>query len=81
MSRDDELVRAALGAVKRAGAGEGEPDTLGARRRVLFPDFEEAWILAEKGGLIAVDKPAGVPSQAADPSWPDDVVTRLGEYQ
>ena len=36
MSRDDELVRAALGAVKRAGAGEGEPDTLGARRRVLF---------------------------------------------
>ncbi|HJL01032.1 MAG TPA: pseudouridine synthase [Polyangiaceae bacterium LLY-WYZ-15_(1-7)] len=80
MSRDDELVRAALGAVKRAGAGEGEPDTLGARRRVLFPDFEEAWILAEKGGLIAVDKPAGVPSQAADPSWPDDVVTRLGRF-
>jgi 23S rRNA (cytosine1962-C5)-methyltransferase len=39
--------------------------------------FDEAWILYEDDDLIAVDKPAGMPSQAADASRPDDLVTRL----
>jgi len=43
----------------------------------LWPDFDDGWILYEDDALIAVDKPAGMPSQAVDPARPDDVVTRL----
>ena len=43
----------------------------------IWPDFDDAWILHEDEALIAVDKPAGIPSQAADPDHPDDLVTRL----
>jgi 23S rRNA (cytosine1962-C5)-methyltransferase len=46
----------------------------------LWPDFDDAWILYEDESLIAVDKPAGIPSQAADPAHPDDLVTRLRGY-
>jgi 23S rRNA (cytosine1962-C5)-methyltransferase len=46
-------------------------------RRVVWPDFRDAWIVHDDGDLVVVDKPAGVPSQAADPARPDDVVTRL----
>src|SRR5581483_9379916 len=49
-------------------------------RASLWPDFRDAWILHEDADLIAIDKPAGVPSQAADPERPDDVVTRLARY-
>jgi 23S rRNA (cytosine1962-C5)-methyltransferase len=43
----------------------------------IWPDFEDDWILYEDEALVAVDKPAGIPSQAADPDQPDDLVTRL----
>lgn len=49
-------------------------------RATLWPDFRDAWILHEDADLVAIDKPAGVPSQAADPERPDDVVTRLARY-
>src|SRR5579862_414163 len=49
-------------------------------RVTLWPDFRDAWILHEDSDLIAIDKPPGVPSQAADPERPDDVVTRLSRY-
>jgi 23S rRNA (cytosine1962-C5)-methyltransferase len=43
----------------------------------LWPDFDRARILFEDADLIAVDKPEGVSSQAADPDHPDDLVFRL----
>lgn len=46
-------------------------------RRAIWPDFRDAWIVHADDAIIVVDKPAGVPSQAADPERPDDVVTRL----
>jgi 23S rRNA (cytosine1962-C5)-methyltransferase len=51
----------------------------GWRERV-WADFREACILHEDDALLAIDKPAGVPSQAADPTRPDDVVTRLRRF-
>jgi 23S rRNA (cytosine1962-C5)-methyltransferase len=49
-------------------------------RLSVWPDFRDAWILHEDQDIIVVDKPAGVPSQAADPDRPDDVVTRLERH-
>jgi 23S rRNA (cytosine1962-C5)-methyltransferase len=49
-------------------------------RTRLWPDFRDAWILHEDADLIAIQKPEGVPSQAADPDRPDDVVTRLSRF-
>ncbi len=46
-------------------------------RLQVWPDFDERWILYEDDDLIAVDKPAFMPSQAADDARPDDLVTRL----
>jgi 23S rRNA (cytosine1962-C5)-methyltransferase len=46
-------------------------------RRTVWPNFRDAWIVHDDGDIVVVDKPAGVPSQAADPARPDDVVTRL----
>ena len=46
-------------------------------RRAIWPDFRDAWIVHADDAIVVVDKPAGVPSQAADPERPDDVVTRL----
>jgi 23S rRNA (cytosine1962-C5)-methyltransferase len=46
-------------------------------RARVWPDFRDAWILYQDADLIAIDKPAGVSSQAADPEYPDDIVTRL----
>ncbi len=42
-----------------------------------FPAFDEARIVFREDGLIVVDKPAGVPSQSADPDVPDDLPARL----
>ncbi len=42
-----------------------------------FPAFDEARIVHRGDGLLVVDKPAGVPSQAADPEVPDDLPSRL----
>lgn len=46
-------------------------------RSRVWPDFRADDILYEDEDLLAVHKPAGVSSQAADLSRPDDVVTRL----
>lgn len=46
----------------------------------VWPDFRDAWILFEDADVIAVDKPVGVSSQAADPVNPDDIVTRLKRF-
>jgi 23S rRNA (cytosine1962-C5)-methyltransferase len=46
----------------------------------VWPAFRDAWVIHDDGVLLAVDKPAWVPSQAADPGRPDDIVTRLRSY-
>jgi 23S rRNA (cytosine1962-C5)-methyltransferase len=47
---------------------------------VLWAPFRQEWILFEDEALIAVDKPAGIPSQAPVPDQPDDVVSRLAAF-
>lgn len=49
-------------------------------RRRVWPDFRAEHILYEDDDVIAVHKPAGVSSQAADPERPDDVVYRLRAF-
>jgi 23S rRNA (cytosine1962-C5)-methyltransferase len=49
-------------------------------RARVWPTFREAWIVYDDGDLLAVDKPIGVSSQAADPQRPDDIVSRLKTY-
>lgn len=46
-------------------------------RTRLWPDFREDAVLLQDDDVIVVAKPAGVPSQAASPERPDDLVTRL----
>jgi 23S rRNA (cytosine1962-C5)-methyltransferase len=46
-------------------------------RSRVWPDFDDAWIVHEDDDLLVVDKPDGIPSQAADPARPDDLLTRL----
>ncbi|MGO9835593.1 MAG: class I SAM-dependent methyltransferase [Polyangiaceae bacterium] len=46
----------------------------------IWPDFDGAWIVHEDEDIIVVDKPVAVPSQAADPDRPDDIVTRLRRH-
>ncbi len=46
----------------------------------VWPDIDEACILHEDDAVIVVDKPAGVPTQAADPERPDDLVMRLKAF-
>lgn len=45
-----------------------------------FQDWDPAWIVFEDDVVIVVDKPPGVPSQAADPAQPDDVPARLRRH-
>src|SRR5271166_3244537 len=49
-------------------------------RSHVWPDLREPWILYEDADVIAIDKPVGVSSQAADRESPDDLVTRLKRY-
>ncbi len=49
-------------------------------RARIWPDFRQNHILFEDGDLLAVHKPVGVPSQAANPDRPDDLVTRLRAF-
>jgi len=42
-----------------------------------FPSFDERRVIHRGDGLLVVDKPAGVPSQGADPEVPDDLPARL----
>jgi 23S rRNA (cytosine1962-C5)-methyltransferase len=51
-----------------------------SRRRAVWADFRDAWVLSDDGHLIAIDKPAFVSSQAADAERPDDIVTRLRSH-
>ena len=46
----------------------------------LWPDWRAGAIVYEDDDLIAIDKPAGVPSQAADARHDDDAVARLRRY-
>jgi len=46
-------------------------------RARVWPTFRDGWIVHDDGDLLAIDKPFGVSSQAADPQRPDDIVTRL----
>jgi len=46
-------------------------------RRALWPDLRREWVVYEDEHLVALAKPAGVPSQAADPDWRDDLPYRL----
>ena len=46
----------------------------------MFPDFREGWIVHRDPALLVIDKPAGIPSQAADPAHADDVVSRLKAF-
>jgi 23S rRNA (cytosine1962-C5)-methyltransferase len=46
----------------------------------LWPDFRQEHILYEDEDIIAVHKPAGVPSQAAQPDRPDDLVLRVRAF-
>lgn len=48
--------------------------------RDLWPDFEAQWIVYRDDDLIVVDKPAHVPSQAAQESHDDDIVARLKRW-
>src|SRR4029077_1305959 len=52
------------------------------RARLLkrWPDFRSEWVVYEDDDLIMFDKPAGVPSQAAEQSHDDDVVARLKRW-
>jgi 23S rRNA (cytosine1962-C5)-methyltransferase len=46
----------------------------------LWPDFVAQWIVHEDEDLIVVDKPAHVPSQAADEAHDDDLLSRLRRF-
>lgn len=49
-------------------------------RARLWPDFRREHVLYEDEDLIVVHKPAGVPSQAAEPDRPDDLVLRVRAF-
>ena len=49
-------------------------------RRRVWPDHRPEHVLYEDDDLVVVHKPAGVPSQAAHPDRPDDLVTRLRAF-
>jgi 23S rRNA (cytosine1962-C5)-methyltransferase len=49
-------------------------------RARVWPEFRESWIVYQDADLVAIDKPVGVSSQAADPERPDDIVGRLRRY-
>ncbi len=49
-------------------------------RARVWPAFDDAWILHRDDDFVVVNKPARVPTQAADPGRPDDLVTRLREH-
>lgn len=50
-------------------------------RTRVFPHARASWILHEDDSLLFVDKPVGIPSQAADPdAVADDIRTRMIHY-
>jgi 23S rRNA (cytosine1962-C5)-methyltransferase len=67
-------------ALAHARSGSTGPTSRSIWPAILRPSFDPARILFEDPFVIGVDKPEGVPSQAADPAHPDDVVHRLGHF-
>ena len=49
-------------------------------RSRVWPDFRAEHVLHEDEDLVVVHKPAGVPSQAAQPDRPDDLVLRVRSF-
>ncbi|MBX3221019.1 MAG: class I SAM-dependent methyltransferase [Labilithrix sp.] len=49
-------------------------------RARMWPDFRQEHVLFEDEDIIVVHKPAGVPSQAAEPERPDDLVLRVRSF-
>ena len=45
-----------------------------------FPHWHPRWIVFEDEHLLVIDKPAGVSSQAADPTRPDDAPARVARF-
>jgi 23S rRNA (cytosine1962-C5)-methyltransferase len=45
-----------------------------------FPDFDDRRMVFRDDGLLVVDKPPGMPSQASDPEVPDDLPARLRRF-
>jgi 23S rRNA (cytosine1962-C5)-methyltransferase len=46
-------------------------------RARVWPAFDDAWVVHEDDDLLVLDKPDGVPTQAADADRPDDILARL----
>ena len=63
-----------------ATAAEAAKTALMSDRRLLFPAFDPSWVLHHDSELLIVDKPAGVPTQAADPEHRDDLPFRLEQW-
>lgn len=59
---------------------QGEMAVVGRPSMPWLSSFDPEAIVFEDEDLIVIDKPAGVPSQAAREDRPDDVVTRLKAY-
>lgn len=49
-------------------------------RAHVWPSFRQEHVVYEDDDVIAVCKPAGVPSQSANPERPDDLVTRVRDF-
>lgn len=49
-------------------------------RSRVWPDFRAEHVLHEDDDLVVVHKPAGVPSQSAQPERPDDLVLRVRSF-
>src|SRR5271170_6859791 len=46
-------------------------------RARVWPHFDDAWILHQDDDILVLNKPDGIPAQAADPERPDDLLARL----
>ncbi len=65
---------------RAAGPSAGAPAASEGQGGALFADFDPRRVVYQDEDLIVVDKPAGVPSQAADPSHDDDLPARLKRW-
>src|SRR5688572_4915667 len=77
--RDGPTPNAVRHAFVGVASTEGHRVVVG-RRSMRWSTLRPEAILFEDDDLLVIDKPAGIPSQAARPDRPDDVVTRLKAY-